>query len=136
MANALRPWPLFPDESFRQEHRIGPFIEPSNDHIFHQEDRDPELAVFMDERAPQIGLRNLRLIPIPPERLHADLDIQRPEAPGDFDRLCGADRTALDVMTGVGDAVPREKLPRVIAGRSPRAIVQQDLSHDSTHRPP
>lgn len=123
MANFFRPWLLFTDELFRQEYRIGPFIEPSNDHIIYQEDRDLELAVFMDKRAPQVGLRNLCVIPIPPHNFTAHLDIQRPETPRDLDRLGAADRATLDVLISVGDPMPREKLPRAVAGRSPRATI-------------
>ena len=115
-----------------QEHGIGRLIKSSNDNIIYQEDRDLQLAIFMDKSTPQVGLRNLCRIPIPLHDFTAYLDIQRPETPGDLDRLGAADRMALDVMIGVGNPMPREKLPRAIAGRSPRAIVQYDVSHDSS----
>lgn len=86
----------------------------------------------MDKAPPKVGLRNLCLIPIPLHHLTADLDIQCPEMPGDLDRLGGADRMALDVLIGVGNPVTREKLPRALAGRSPCAIVQYDVGHDSS----
>jgi len=114
-----------------QEHCIGSLIKSSNDNIVYQEDRDLQLAIFMDKSAPQVGLRNLCWIPIPLHDFTAYLDIQRPETPGDLDRLGAADRMALDVMIGVGNPVPREKLPRAIAGGSRRAIVQYDVGHDS-----
>ena len=117
-----------------QEHSIRRLVKSSNDNIIYiyQEDRDLQLAIFMDKSTPQVGLRNLCWIPIPLHDFTAYLDIQRPETPGDLDRLGAADRMALDVMIGVGNPVPREKLPRAIAGRSPRAIVQYDVSHDSS----
>jgi len=115
-----------------QEHCIGSLIKSSNDNIIYQEDRDLQLAIFMDKSTPQVGLRNLCWIPIPLHHLTTYLDIQRPETPGDLDCFGAADRMALDVLIGVGDPVPREKLPRAIAGGSPRAIVQYDVGHDSS----
>jgi len=115
-----------------QEHCIGSLIKSSNDNIIYQENRDLKLAISMDKSTPQVDLRNLCRIPIPLHDFTAYLDIQRPETQGDLDRLGAADRMALDVMIGVGDPVPREKLPRAIAGRSSRAIVQYDVSHDSS----
>jgi len=115
-----------------QEHCVGSLIKSSNDNIIDQQDRDLQLAIFMDKRTPQVGLRNLCRVPIPLHDFTAYLDIQRPETPGDLDRLGAADRMALDVMIDVGNPVPREKLPRAIAGRSPRAIVQYDVRHDSS----
>jgi len=49
-----------------QEHCIGSLIKSSNDNIVYQEDRDLQLAIFMDKSTPQVGLRNLCWIPIPP----------------------------------------------------------------------
>ena len=89
------------------------------------------MAILMDKAPPKVGLRNPCLTPVPPRHIPADLDKQRPATPGDLDRLGAADRMALDVLIGVGDPMPREKLPRAIAGRSPFAIVQYDVSHDS-----
>jgi hypothetical protein len=106
-----------------QEHSIRRLIKSSNDNIIYQEDRDLQLAIFMDKSTPQVGLRNLCWIPIPLHDFTAYLDIQRPETLGDLDRLGAADRMALDVLIGVGNPMPREKLPRAIAGRSPRAII-------------
>lgn len=115
-----------------QEHSIRRLVKSSNDNIIYQEDRDLHLAIFMDKSTPQVGLRNLCWIPIPLHDFTAYLDIQRPETPGDLDRLGAADRMALDVLIGVGNPMPREKLPRAIAGGSPFAIVQSDVSHDSS----
>jgi hypothetical protein len=134
MANSLCPRLLFTDESFRQEECIGPFIEPSDDHVIYQKNRDLELAVFVDERAPQIALRNCCDVAIPFQYLTADLDIQRPETTGDLDRFRGADRPTLDIVIGVRDSAPREKLPRVVARRSPRAAVQHDVNHEPSRR--
>ena len=114
-----------------QEHCIGSLVKSSHNDIIYQEDRDLQLSIFMDKSTPQVGLWNLCWIPIPLHDFTTDLDIQRPETPGDLDRLGAADRMALDVLIGVGNPVPREKLPRAIAGRSSRAIVQHDVSHDS-----
>ena len=90
------------------------------------------MAILMDKAPPEVGLRNPCLTAVPPRHIPADLDKQRPATPGDLDRLGAADRMALDVLIGVGDPMPREKLPRAITGRSPFAIVQSDVSHDSS----
>jgi hypothetical protein len=115
-----------------QEHCIGSLVKSSNDNIIYQEDRDLKLAILMDKAPPKVGPRNPCLTPVPPRHMPADLDKQRPATRGDLDRVGGADRMALDVLIGVGDPMPREKLPRAIAGRSPFAIVQSDVSHDSS----
>ena len=132
IAQFLHPWQLFTGELFCQEHGVGRLVKSSNNDIIYQEDRDLKLAIFMDKSPPQVGLRNPCRIPIPLHDFTAYLDIQRPETPGDLDRLGAADRMALDVLIGVGDPMPREKLPRAIAGGSPRAIVQYDVRHDSS----
>ncbi|MBF8298919.1 MAG: hypothetical protein HW395_1576 [candidate division NC10 bacterium] len=132
IAQCFCTWSLPNDELFCQEHGVGRLVKSSHNDIIYQEDRDLQLAIFMDKSTPQVGLRNLCWIPIPLHDFTAYLDIQRPETPGDLDRLGAADRMALDVMIGVGNPVPREKLPRAIAGRSPRAIIQYDVSHDSS----
>lgn len=132
IAQCFCTWYLPNGELFRQEHGVGRLVKSSNNNIIYQEDRDLQLAIFMDKSTPQVGLRNLCWIPIPLHDFTAYLDIQCPETPGDLDRLGAADRMALNVMIGVGNPVPREKLPRAIAGRSPRAIVQYDVGHDSS----
>ncbi|HZY31943.1 MAG TPA: hypothetical protein VFF86_09925 [Candidatus Methylomirabilis sp.] len=131
IAQCFCTWSLPNDELFCQDHCVGRLVESPDDDVPDEEDWYLQLAIFMDKAPPKIGLRNLCLIPIPPHHLTADLDVQRQETPGDLDRLGGADRAALDVMIGVGNPVTREKLPRALAGRSPCAIVQYDVGHDS-----
>lgn len=133
MAHVLRPGPPFTDELLDQQHHVGRLVKSSNDGVPNNEDRDPQLAVFMDKRPPQVGLRNCCEVPTPFHHLTADLDIQRAETPGDLDRFCSTDGTAFDVVIGVGDPMLREKLSRALAGRSPGAIVQYDVCHDSLH---
>lgn len=112
-----------------QDSRIRRLVESANDRIPDDQDRDPQLAVLVDEGVPEVGLRNRRPALIPSDDFAADLDVEDGKAPGDLQRFCGSDRVMVNVMIGEGEAVLREKLPRAVARRSPCPIVENDPSH-------
>ena len=77
IAQCFCTWSLPNDELFCQEHSVGRLVTSSNNNIIiiYQEDRDFQLAIFMDKSTPQVGLRNLCWIPNPLHDLTAYLDI-------------------------------------------------------------
>lgn len=107
-------------------------MKSADNNVPNNEDRYPQMAVLMDKGSPEVSLWNLSLTPIPPEHLIVDLDVEYAKAAGERHCFRSPDRLSRHIVIEVGDPALREKLPRAIAGRSPRAIVQYDVSHDSS----
>ena len=103
---------------------VAPYEQISED-----EHGNAHEAVFVDQMALGIGVVERMPIEIEPHHASTGLDQQAPRAARDRERGGAVDGRTLDEPTFVVDAVSREELPRVRAGRSALAVVEDRTRH-------